>query len=312
MGYITYDITDNNSYFNLDDSIVVQRPVDTDDLLTSSVSPTTNNHLTIAKGESSLEKLYEATDGEGDFNKVVDFLGNMAEAESMKGKQTYNTKSSAAGIYHFLVGDGGGYDKDGKRTLLGQHDKSGTIRSSSFETAKRRLKLLANNPEYSSEITKHEGLVKDIGTILSAKVPDELTVQQQSILAYANLKLRSSDFTDYLKGRKNAVDVYSKVWVTYKDQDSLKAITRNWNRAVKSNADNGGIVEQYNFLGLSPRISISSPVVANDLAGTASDQTPDQPSSINTPTQSQSYSSGGTINGVGSFITRLNSKRTLI
>jgi hypothetical protein len=64
-----------------------------------------------------LEHLYNATDRTNNFDKVVDFLGTMAEAESFKGKQTYSLTSSASGIFHFLTGSGGGHNKAGvKRT----------------------------------------------------------------------------------------------------------------------------------------------------------------------------------------------------
>jgi hypothetical protein len=58
-----------------------------------------------------LEHLYNATDGTNNFDKVVDFLGTMAEAESFKGKQTYSLTSSASGIFHFLTGTEAGTTK---------------------------------------------------------------------------------------------------------------------------------------------------------------------------------------------------------
>jgi adenine C2-methylase RlmN of 23S rRNA A2503 and tRNA A37 len=59
---------------------------------------------------------YNATDGTNNFDKVVDFLGTMAEAESFKVSRLTVT-SSASGIFHFLTGNGGGHNKAGvKRT----------------------------------------------------------------------------------------------------------------------------------------------------------------------------------------------------
>jgi hypothetical protein len=41
-----------------------------------------------------------------------------------------------------------------------------------------------------------------------------LSPQKQAILAYANLKMQSNDFSSYLQGKQAASDVYGKVWVT--------------------------------------------------------------------------------------------------
>lgn len=336
MDYAPYDITDNNSYFNLEEATVVEPFTGEDDkpskLTTASTSPTVNNHLPGKVGESTLEKLYEATDGRGNFSKVVDFLGNTAEAESMKGKQTYNTKSSAAGIFHFLVGNGGGYTKEGKRTILGQYSKDGQLRRSSFEMAKKRLQTLISSPQNAEKIAFQPELVKDINKILEAKVPDNLTAQQQAVLAYAHLKLGSSDFDHYLSGNKEASDVYAKVWVTYKTQDSLAAIKKNWNRAVKANQTNGGMEGQFSFFGLTPRGHanfVTAPSVGNQLPGKPITEemvtlpnklssTPhDELTLLNEkgPGFEQSFSSGGTMQGVGSFsslLEKINSKRILI
>jgi hypothetical protein len=59
----------------------------------------------------ALEHLYNATDGTNNFDKVVDFLGTMAEAESFKGKQTYSLNHPF--LYHsfHFTGNGGGTTK---------------------------------------------------------------------------------------------------------------------------------------------------------------------------------------------------------
>jgi hypothetical protein len=67
----------------------------------------------------------------------------MAEAE--KGKQTYSLTSSASGIFHF-PGNGGGHNKAGVKEDLGQYDAKGVLRTSSFETAKKRLRAMMGNP----------------------------------------------------------------------------------------------------------------------------------------------------------------------
>jgi hypothetical protein len=65
----------------------------------------------------------------------------MAEAESFKGKQTYSLTSSASGIFHFLTGNRRAQQSRRKEDL-GQYDAKGVLRTSSFETAKKRLRAM--------------------------------------------------------------------------------------------------------------------------------------------------------------------------
>jgi hypothetical protein len=55
--------------------------------------------------------------------------------------------------------------------------------------------------------------VYELSTVLP-RTPDDLSPQKQAILAYANLKMQSNDFSSYLQGKQAASDVYGKVWVT--------------------------------------------------------------------------------------------------
>jgi hypothetical protein len=246
----------------------------------------------------TLESLFTIVEGPHNFTKAVDFLGNIAEAESMKGAQTYNPKSSASGIFHFLIGNGGGYTAEGKRTTLGQYDKSGNLRLSSFEMAKKRLRTIISNPDIKSKIQWDKPLQQDLAKILSATEPNKLSPQQQAVLAYAHLKLTSSDFDQYLQGRKDPADVYGKVWVTYKTKDSLNAIKRNWNRAVvTNNMKKGGIQGQFSYFDL---IQKQHPIPL-----LAQEKEQDQTTEI--------YSTGGILTKQEQpLLSRINSKRILI
>lgn len=194
--------------------------------------PSTSIVGTSSGGSSALEFLYNITDGSGKFDRVVDFLGTMAEAESFKGKRTSNALSSASGIFHFLVGNGGGFTKDGKKEKLGQYDAAGVLRTSSFETAKKRLRAMISSQKYADSISKQPVLVKEIDSILKAPTPDTLSPQRQAILAYANLKMKSNDFDNYLDGKQTAEDVYGKVWVTRGSTHSDPEISKNWKNAI--------------------------------------------------------------------------------
>jgi hypothetical protein len=44
--------------------------------------------------------------------------------------------------------------------------------------------------------------VYELSTVLQARTPDDLSPQKQAILAYANLKMQSNDFSSYLQGNK--------------------------------------------------------------------------------------------------------------
>ena len=199
--------------------------------------------------ESPLELLYNITDRTGakNFNKVAGFLGNIAEAESFKGKIPYNTSSSASGAFHFFVGNGGGYTKDGKRTRLGQYDKNGVLRTSSFETAKKRLRVLVGDKAIADKVNAAPALMSEVGLILKAKTPDELSHQQQAMLAYANLKLTSQVFDKFLHNKAKAADVYAQSWVTLSGSHSLKEIHNNWKNAERRG---GGLPAALNFLGI--------------------------------------------------------------
>lgn len=245
---LPYDIRDNKSAFNLNPARVIMNKPATKPKVAA--SPVASGGTTTPLGASALEKLYEATDGGGKFDKVVDFLGTMAEAESFKGKKTYNESSSASGIFHFLVGNGGGHDKQGQKTKYGQYDAKGVLRTSSFETAKKRLRVMMKSPTYSDTIAKQPGLINELNTVLSADNPEQLSPQRQAILAYANLKMYSKDFEGFLKGTKEASDVYGKVWVTNGGTHTNKDIKTNWNNAI---ARSGGSKDtHYSFFGISP------------------------------------------------------------
>lgn len=200
---------------------------------------------------SALENLYNATDKSNSFDKVVSFLGTMAEAESFKGKQTYNVNSSASGIFHFLVGNGGGYSKDGVKVKLGQYDAQGVLRTSSFETAKKRLRVMMSSEKYSDSIAKQPGLVDELGAVLKATTPDDLSPQRQAILAYANLKMKSGDFSNYLQGKENASDVYGKVWVTGGGTHTKNDIKTNWQNAISRGTNKS----HYDYFGIAKRVS---------------------------------------------------------
>jgi hypothetical protein len=197
---------------------------------------------------SPLEMLYNFTDGGGRFDKVVNFLGSMAEAESNKGKKIYNEHSSANGIFHFLVGNGGGHNKEGKKEKLGQYDENGILRRSSFETAKNRLKvMITRDPEVNKAVNSNPTLLHEINTVMNAKTPDTLSPQNQAILAYAHLKMGSKDFDEYLEGKKDSAYVYGKNWVTFKDGKSFDAIKKNWSRAKNRSGD---LFDNLNFFGI--------------------------------------------------------------
>jgi hypothetical protein len=79
----------------------------------------------------------------------------------------------------------------------------------------RKITRHDGDPKYSDSIKKQPGLVYELSTVLQARTPDDLSPQKQAILAYANLKMQSNDFSSYLSaGKQAASDVYGKVWVT--------------------------------------------------------------------------------------------------
>jgi hypothetical protein len=128
-----------------------------------------------------------------------------------------------------------------------QYDAKGVLRTSSFETAKKRLR--AGNPKYSDSIKKQPGLVYELSTVLQARTPDDLSPQKQAILAYANLKMQSNDFSSYLQGKQAASDVYGKVWVTRGSTHSDGEIKTNWQNAIKRSVNQKS---NHAFFGLAP------------------------------------------------------------
>jgi hypothetical protein len=118
-GSLPLDIDAKVSFYNLSPAhptVIAPSPaaVATTATPAAPVDPTTS--ALFGGASSALEHLYNATDRTNNFDKVVDFLGTMAEAEVLRA-QTYSLTSSASGIFHFLTGNGGGHNKAGvKRT----------------------------------------------------------------------------------------------------------------------------------------------------------------------------------------------------
>jgi hypothetical protein len=67
---------------------------------------------------------------------------------------------------------------------------------------------MMGNPKYSDSIKKQPGLVYELSTVLQARTPDDLSPQKQAILAYANLKMQSNDFSSYLQEKS----CFRRVW----------------------------------------------------------------------------------------------------
>jgi hypothetical protein len=59
---------------------------------------------------------------------------------------------------------------------------------------------MMGNPKYSDSIKKQPGLVYELSTVLQARTPDDVPTKQ-AILAYANLKMQSNDFSSYLRNK---------------------------------------------------------------------------------------------------------------
>jgi hypothetical protein len=55
------------------------------------------------------------------------------------------------------------------------------------------------NPKYSDSIKKQPGLVYELSTVLQART---ICPHKKAILAYANLKMQSNDFSSYLQENK--------------------------------------------------------------------------------------------------------------
>jgi hypothetical protein len=120
----------------------------------------------------------------------------MAEAESFKGKQTYSLTSSASGIFHFYR-QRRRHNKARKRDL-GQYDAKGVLRTSSLKQQRKDYAMMGN----PSDSIKETARLSVSFTVLQARTPDDLSPQKQAILAYANLKMQSNDFSSYLQGNK--------------------------------------------------------------------------------------------------------------
>jgi hypothetical protein len=86
-GSLPLDIDAKVSFYNLSPAPTVIAPspaaVATTATPAAPVDPTTS--ALFGGASSALEHLYNATDRTNNFDKVVDFLGTMAEAESFKG-----------------------------------------------------------------------------------------------------------------------------------------------------------------------------------------------------------------------------------
>jgi hypothetical protein len=71
---------------------------------------------------------------------------------------------------------------------------------------------MMGNPKYSDSIKTARLSVRAFYT--SGTHTGRFVPTKQAILAYANLKMQSNDFSSYLQGKQAASDVYGKVWVT--------------------------------------------------------------------------------------------------
>jgi hypothetical protein len=205
---------------------------------------------------SLLEKLYKSTETKGTFDKLVSLLGIMAEAESFKGTKKYNKESSASGIFHFLVGNGGGYNKRGQKISKGKYDANGNRKTSSFQTAQKRLSNMIYSDAYSENI-EAQNLLVPLSKILKANTPDDLTEEQQAVLAFVNLKMKSSSLGNYLDGKMSADDVYGKEWVTRGKTHSDESIKTNWaNAIIRGEGKN-----HYEYFGINAELQPASPSV---------------------------------------------------
>jgi hypothetical protein len=197
--------------------------------------------------KTSVEELHEGLFGSDDngLMRGAQFLSTLAEAESGRGKYLSNPNSSATGLYHFLVRNGGGYTKDGVKSPLGQYDKAGARTVSSYQYAKDSLaKIVKSSPAMLS----NQDLASDFKIISASSTPKMLTAKQQSLLAYAYLYNRApKDFSSYIKGTKAGVDLYAKEWVTLSGSHTYNDIARNWGRASSRTAN---AIENLNFIGI--------------------------------------------------------------
>lgn len=199
------------------------------------------------ENKNSVEELHSALFGDDvqGLLRGAKFITTLAEAESGRGRYQSNPKSSAAGFFHFLVQNGGGYTKDGVKSPLGQYTKKGDRAVSSFQFAKDSLAKIAKKVP---QALNNQDLATDLSIIASASTPRLLTAKQQSLLAYAYMYNRApKDFTSYIKGKKAGVDLYAKEWVTLSGSHTYSDISRNWNRALIKTTDHAG---NLNFIGI--------------------------------------------------------------
>jgi hypothetical protein len=139
------DIDAKVSFYNLSPAPTVIAPSPAavaQQLLSSPVDPTTS--ALFGGASSALEHLYNATDGTNNFDKVVDFLGTMAEAESFKGADLQSHLIRLRNI-PFPYRQRRRAQQSRRKRDLGQYDAKGVLRTSSFETAKKRLRAMMGN-----------------------------------------------------------------------------------------------------------------------------------------------------------------------
>jgi hypothetical protein len=65
----------------------------------------------------------------------------------------------------------------------------------------RKITRHDGDPKYSDSIKKQPGLVYELSTVLQARTRT-ICPTKQAILAYANLKMQSNDFSSYLQENK--------------------------------------------------------------------------------------------------------------
>jgi hypothetical protein len=98
------------------------------------VDPTTS--ALFGGASSALEHLYNATDGTNNFDKVVDFLGTMAEAESFRVSRP-TVSPHPPQEYSISLQATGGHNKAGVKEDLGQYDAKGVLRTSSLKQQRK-------------------------------------------------------------------------------------------------------------------------------------------------------------------------------
>jgi hypothetical protein len=107
---------------------------------TATQQPQIQQQALYLRASSALEHLYNATDH--NFDKVVDFLGTMAEAESFRVSRPQSHLIRLRNI-PFPYSNGGGHNKAGvKRT----YDAKGVLRTSSLKQQRKRLRAMMGNP----------------------------------------------------------------------------------------------------------------------------------------------------------------------